>query len=79
MEWTESNIVWGYDWYPAGDGKYELAIGYASGPDVGNYTVFWLDAPGKVKSQGFGDSQTLAQIGIRVRNPRTSITTARQN
>ena len=56
MEWTESDIVWGYDWYPAGDGKFELAIGYASGPDVGNYTVYWLDAPGKVRSQGFGDS-----------------------
>jgi hypothetical protein len=56
MEWTESNIQWAYDWYPAGDGKYELAIGYASGPDVGNYTVFWLDAPGKVRSQEFGSS-----------------------
>ena len=56
MEWTESKIHWGYNWYPAGDGKYELAIGYASGPDVGNYTVFWLDAPGKVRSQEFGDS-----------------------
>jgi hypothetical protein len=36
MEWKESDLVWCYNWYRAGDGKYELAIGYASGPDVGN-------------------------------------------
>ena len=56
IEWKESDLVWSYNWYPAGDGKYELAIGYASGPDVGNYAIYWLDAPGKVRSQEFGDS-----------------------
>jgi hypothetical protein len=53
MESTESSLVWGYNWYPAGDGKYELAIGYAFGPDVSNFTVFWWDGPGKIRSQGF--------------------------
>jgi len=56
MEWTESNIHWDYHWYPAGDGKYELAIGYASGPDIGNFTIYWQDAPRKIRSQGFSDS-----------------------
>ena len=56
MEWTESSLVWGYNWYPAGDGKYELAIGYASGPDIGYLTVFWWDGPGKIRSQDFDSS-----------------------
>lgn len=53
MEWTESSLHWNYNWYPAGDGKYELAIGYSSGPDIGYFTVFWHDAPGKIRSQDF--------------------------
>jgi hypothetical protein len=53
IEATESSLVWGYNWYPAGDGKYELAIGYAYGPDISYYTVFWWDGPGKIRSQGF--------------------------
>jgi hypothetical protein len=56
MEWTESSLHWGYHWYPAGDGKYELAIGYASGPDIGNFTIYWQDAARKLRSQGLGGS-----------------------
>jgi hypothetical protein len=56
MEWTESNIFWGYHWYPAGDGKYELAIGGASGPDISFLTIYWQDAPGQFRSQEFSDS-----------------------
>jgi hypothetical protein len=51
--WTESNLNWGYDWYPAGDGKYELAIGYSEGPDVGYFTIYWRDAPRNIRSQDF--------------------------
>ena len=28
MEWNESSLYWDYKWYPAGGGKYELAIHY---------------------------------------------------
>jgi hypothetical protein len=40
MEWTETSLNWDYKWYPAGNGKYELAIGYQSGPDVAYFTIF---------------------------------------
>lgn len=53
--WTESSLHWRYDWYLAGEGKYELAIGFSSGPDVGYFTVFWQDGPGKIRSQDFDD------------------------
>src|SRR5580704_794047 len=53
MEWNVSSISWDYAWYPAGAGKYELAIHSQSGPDVGFLTVYWQDAPGKIKSQAF--------------------------
>ena len=58
MEWTESNIFWGYHWYPAGDGKYELAVDYQSGPDIGYLTIYWQDAPGKLRSQEFSGAGT---------------------
>jgi len=52
---TESDLpVFDFDWYPAGDGKYELVIGYAYGPDVSATAVFWRDGPGKFHTQGFG-------------------------
>jgi hypothetical protein len=35
LEWNESSISWDYAWYPAGDGKYELAMHSQSGPDIG--------------------------------------------
>src|ERR1700676_3379859 len=56
LAWNESNISWDYHWYPAGDGKYELAIGSASGPDVASLKIYWQDARGKFRSQEFGDS-----------------------
>ena len=55
--WTESNLDWGYDWYPVGDGKYELAIGYSERPDVGYFTIYWRDAPGKIRSQEFDSAE----------------------
>jgi hypothetical protein len=58
MEWNESNLLLDYHWYPAGDGKYELAIGSASGPDVASLKIYWQDAPGKFRSQEFGVAGT---------------------
>jgi hypothetical protein len=54
MESTESSLSWDYKWYPAGSGKYELVMHSQSGPDIGYLTIFWQDAPGKIKSQDFG-------------------------
>jgi hypothetical protein len=52
---SESDLpVFDFDWYPAGDGKYELVIGYSYGPDISSTLVFWQDRPGKFHSQGFG-------------------------
>jgi hypothetical protein len=42
-----------FNWYPAGDGKYELAVGWSSGPDIASLTIYWKDAPRKVRSQDF--------------------------
>lgn len=42
-----------HHWYPAGGGKYELAITSQSGPDIGYLTFYWQDAPGKIRSQEF--------------------------
>ena len=53
MEWTESSITWDFAWYPAGAGKYELAMHSQSGPDIGGLTIYWQDAPGKIRSQEF--------------------------
>ncbi len=51
---TESDLpVFDFKWYPAGDGKYELVLGYSYGPDISSTTVFWQDQPGKFHSQGF--------------------------
>jgi hypothetical protein len=50
---VKPGIYW-FHWYPAGDGKYELAIYYASGSDISYLTVYWQDAPGKIRSQDFG-------------------------
>jgi hypothetical protein len=51
---TESDLeVFNFEWHPVGDGKYELAIGCATGPDISSLTVFWQDAPGRIRSQGF--------------------------
>jgi len=56
MEWNDSSISWDYAWYPAGGGKYELAMHSQSGPDIGFLTIYWQDAHGKIKSQGFGSA-----------------------
>ena len=56
MEWNESNLLLNYDWYSAGNGKYELAVGSASGPDVGGLTIYWQDAPRRFRSQEFSSS-----------------------
>ncbi len=53
MEWNESNLHWNYAWYPAGAGRYELAIHSQSGPDVAFLTIYWQDAPGKIRSATF--------------------------
>jgi hypothetical protein len=54
MEWNESSLSWDYAWYAAGGGKYELAMHSQSGPDVAYFTIYWQDAPGKIRSQEFG-------------------------
>jgi hypothetical protein len=54
MESTESSLDFGFDWYPAGEGKYELAINSQSGPDIAHLDIYWRDAPGKFRSQNFG-------------------------
>src|ERR1700689_4124842 len=54
MEWNESNIHWDYAWYPAGAGKFELAMHSQYGPDISYLTIYWQDAPGKIRSQQFG-------------------------
>jgi hypothetical protein len=56
MQWNESSIFWNYAWYPAGAGKYELAINSQSGPDIGYLTIYWQDGPGKSKSQAFASA-----------------------
>lgn len=43
-----------FDWYPAGDGKYELAVSSSTGPDISHLDIYWRDAPGKFRSQNFG-------------------------
>jgi hypothetical protein len=42
-----------YHWYPAGGGKYELAISSQTGPDLAVLTIYRQDAPGKIRSQEF--------------------------
>jgi len=42
-----------FNWYPAGDGRYELAVGWSSGPEIATLTIYWQDAPRKVRSQDF--------------------------
>lgn len=42
-----------FDWYPAGDGKYELAVSSSTGPDISYLDIYWRDAPGKIRSQEF--------------------------
>ncbi len=42
-----------FNWYPAGDGKYELAVGWSSGPEIASLTIYWQDAPRKIRSQEF--------------------------
>ncbi|MGC2495654.1 hypothetical protein [Candidatus Binatus sp.] len=49
---NESNID-EFDWYPAGDGKYELAVRSSTGPDVEFLTIYWQDASRKITSQDF--------------------------
>lgn len=56
MEWNESSLSWDYAWYPAGGRKYELAMHSQSGPDIGYLTIYWQDAPGKIRSQEFGSA-----------------------
>src|ERR1700691_5441328 len=42
-----------FNWYPAGDGKYELAGGFSSGPEIATLTIYWQDALRRVRSQDF--------------------------
>ena len=42
-----------FDWYPAGDGKYELAVSSSTGPDISYLDIYWRDAPGRIRSQEF--------------------------
>ena len=42
-----------FDWYPAGDGKYELAVSSSTGPDISYLDIYWQDAPGRIRSQEF--------------------------
>jgi hypothetical protein len=56
MEWNEPDIGWDHAWYPAGGGKYQLAVHYQSGPDIGYLTFYWQDAPGKIRSQEFASA-----------------------
>ena len=58
MEWTAENIIWDYEWYPAGEGRYQLVVGHQSGPDIGFATIYWQEAPGKFRSQEFGSAGT---------------------
>ncbi len=52
--WDEPSTSWDSAWYPAGAGKYELAVHSQSGPDIGYLTFYWQDAPGKIRIQTFG-------------------------
>jgi hypothetical protein len=54
MDWDEPGMQWDDAWYPAGDGKYELAVHSGSGPDIAYLTIYWQDAPGKIGSRTFG-------------------------
>jgi len=42
-----------FDWHRAGDGKYELAVVSATGPEIATLTIYWQDASRKVRSQDF--------------------------
>ena len=42
-----------FDWYPAGDRKYELAVSSSTGPDISYLDIYWRDAPGRIRSQEF--------------------------
>jgi hypothetical protein len=54
LDWDEPGMQWDDAWYPAGDGKYELAVHSGSGPDISYLTIYWQDAPGKIGFQTFG-------------------------
>jgi hypothetical protein len=47
------NDLYMFDWYPAGDGKYELATGWSTGPEIATVTIYWQDAPRRIRSQDF--------------------------
>ena len=34
-----------FNWYPAGDGKYELAVIFSTGPEIATLTIYWREAP----------------------------------
>jgi hypothetical protein len=53
MEWSEDNLGLDYDWYPAGNGTYELTINSQSGPDVAFLDIYWRDREGKISYQSF--------------------------
>jgi hypothetical protein len=42
-----------FDWHPAGDNKYELAVASQSGPEIAFLRVYWRLASNKVRSQTF--------------------------
>lgn len=42
-----------FNWYPTGDGKYELAVGWSSGPEIASLTIYWQDTSRKIRSQEF--------------------------
>ena len=50
---TEAPIYPDCDWYPAGNGTYELAINSQSGPDAAFLDAYWRDGQGKITDQEF--------------------------
>src|SRR5271156_1198729 len=42
-----------FGWHRAGDGKYELAVVSATGPEIASLTIYWQDASRKIRSQDF--------------------------
>ena len=53
QEWTADTLGLEYDWYPAGDGTYELVINSQTGPDVAFLDLYWRDSRGRITNQEF--------------------------
>jgi len=42
-----------FGWHRAGDGKYELAVGSSTGPEIAFLTIYWRETSQKVRTQSF--------------------------